>query len=762
MPSPTPTTAPDENRPAPDPDPDPDPDAGPGRGAGPGQAPIDGRPRWAGPLGWAAGAAAVMALRLWVVSTARFPRIVADETAYLAMARLLGGGPRWNLGMAATYGPGYSVLLAPWFALDLSPDTVYRAAMLTNVVAAGLTFVAVEALTRRLTTLAPPWSLAASAVAASLPGLAVTGTLAWSDAVTPLFFALVVLTVLRLVERPTVARGAVAGLTVVAGNVVHARLLPVVGVVLLVVVALAVQRRLAPPGAGAVVALTVAALVAARAAAGAVHDRLYEPGGQVTAGLSDADGVARVGRLALATTGQVWYLLATTAGLAGLGAWALAHRWWRDVGGLDTLRRRRGPGHGRPGADPSAAPVAGLRALDPVASTAVLAVLGLPFAAGAVFISGGARGDQAVYGRYNEMFVAVLVTCGFSALVATRTWAARGRALGLVVAATVATGGLVWLTRLDALKGGYTPYTILGLIALEPRGPQRLRTATAIAVALVVVVVAASAVRRARPAALLVLAALLVVVGTVRSLDQIGPDRGSDPRHAADLGAILEPGDEVVYLMDGDTSVVEQFYRYQLYTPDLVALRAFGPQWERGRTFIVTGTDQPELPAAGYRLAWVDAGTGAGLWVGPGARQEALAAAGELLPAGLAGISPAMERAEVRFTAGPALEGEDLRARVVVTRPAGEPWPGLDRTAPPAGRVRLGVLVHGEECGCTVADGRSDLARWLPGASTRLSLPVEVDLGDLEPGHYRVSAQLLREGEARFGAVATATVTVER
>ena len=47
--------------------------------------------------------------------------VVADEPAYLAMARLLGGGERWDLGLASTYGPAYSVLLAPWFALGLSP-----------------------------------------------------------------------------------------------------------------------------------------------------------------------------------------------------------------------------------------------------------------------------------------------------------------------------------------------------------------------------------------------------------------------------------------------------------------------------------------------------------------------------------------------------------------------------------------------------------------------------------------------------------------
>ena len=55
--------------------------------------------------------------------------------------------------------------------------------------------------------------------------------------------------------------------------------------------------------------------------------------------------------------------------------------------------------------------------------------------------------------------------------------------------------------------------------------------------------------------------------------------------------------------------------------------------------FVATGeadADQAQAVANGYRLVWVDPSSSNALWVGPGDRQDQLAAAGDLLsPAGL-------------------------------------------------------------------------------------------------------------------------------
>src|SRR5690606_4147224 len=123
--------------------------------------------------------------------------------------RYLAGGPKWNLGESASYMPLYSVVIAPGEALGLAPDAVYRWAVLTNVVLAALTFLAVEALARRTTPLTGWASVTVAALATSLPALVLSTRFAWSDNLAPLLFAVIALTGLRLLDDPTPRRVAV-------------------------------------------------------------------------------------------------------------------------------------------------------------------------------------------------------------------------------------------------------------------------------------------------------------------------------------------------------------------------------------------------------------------------------------------------------------------------------------------------------------------------------------------------------------------------
>lgn len=587
-------------------------------------------------VGLVVGAAVVMAVRAWVVSVSRFPRLVADETAYLAMARELAGGPRWNLGVATTYAPGYSLLLTPWFTLDLSADTIFRGAMATNVALAGATFLVVARLARRLTTLSSPVAHGAAAVSVSLPALAVTGTLAWSDALTPLCFALLALAVVRLLDAPTAGRAAAAAAAAVGGYVAHNRFLPLVGLVALVVVVLAARRRLGAVAAGAVVGGMAVFMGVERLARSALYDRLYEPGGQVGAADGKLSKLTQVPELAIAGTGQAWYLLATTGGLAGFGAFALLRAWWRSLGGTagvgDWIRRRGRPWAVGESPVPPGEPVAGLRRLDAGTLITLAALMALPFGTSTLVMTGASRADHAIYGRYNEMFVSLLVLCGLASLIATTAWRDRLRDAAVVVGVTGASGLLVWTTRLETLQGVQVAYSTLGLMALTPRGAHRLRTATVIGIALLLVLAGAALVRRGRGVVLLVVASALVLVGTVRSGDQIDSGDSPGPRHAVELGAILRPGEVVTYRLTDDLAMLRPFYRYQFYAPDVVAQRGFGPVWERGDPFVMSRIDDAELAAAGYRSAWADPTGEAGLWVAPGPRQDEMAAAGILRP----------------------------------------------------------------------------------------------------------------------------------
>ncbi|MBA3302585.1 MAG: hypothetical protein H0U26_01785, partial [Acidimicrobiia bacterium] len=82
----------------------------------------------------------VVAARLALGATMEGPRVFPDELGYLAAARhLAGGSPPWELGAAAFYHPGYSLLLVPAFWLTDDPSTLYRVALVVNAVLGGVT-----------------------------------------------------------------------------------------------------------------------------------------------------------------------------------------------------------------------------------------------------------------------------------------------------------------------------------------------------------------------------------------------------------------------------------------------------------------------------------------------------------------------------------------------------------------------------------------------------------------------------------------------
>lgn len=106
----------------------------------------------------AAGVIFTTLVRLAVTLDARAPQVVADETAYLAMARFSAGGPAWNLADAAPYMPLYSLLIAPAELFGFGPAATFRWAVVMNVMLAGVTsFVVVEALASHLAGMGRPW-----------------------------------------------------------------------------------------------------------------------------------------------------------------------------------------------------------------------------------------------------------------------------------------------------------------------------------------------------------------------------------------------------------------------------------------------------------------------------------------------------------------------------------------------------------------------------------------------------------------------------
>lgn len=708
----------------------------------------------------AVGALIAIILRYLLSLRAVLPEVVADETAYLSMARYLSGGPVWNLGTAATYGPGYSVLIAPLFRLGLSPEDTFRAVVMVNALLGGALVLALEGVVRRLTAFARPASIAVATVAACLPALVVTANHAWSDNLAPVTFAVLLLALLRLMERPSARRAVVLVLVEVAAYGVHGRFAPLAVVVLAVLAILAWQRRLSFVAAGVATVTMAAGMYVVSALSDRLYDALYDPGGALTQTTMNLDRVLRVGPLTISASGQLWYLVITTAGLAGFGAVALARSSWRQA---VPVRRRLAARFGE--YDRTVAPPRfddlGLRAVDGLTTAVVVAMIGISFVVSAGFMADRPRPDQLVYGRYNDTLVGPLFVLGFAALATSVPLRRRLTDLAWVVAMAVATGALVWTTRFEVLKGPFAPTTILGLLAIEELGTQRLRVATAIGVVLILVVVAVSLLPRRTLPALLVLTAMLVGVGSWRASERYRTMAPARPQTIEALAGVIGP-DDVVWFALAEGASVHGLYRFPFYAPQLRTRTINGgPVWDQGHEFVMADADQPDAVANGYRLVWVDPSSANALWVGPGDRQDELAAEGDLLsPAGLSAPAPGDDTTTIEFVEPPVSDGERVAAVVEVDRPTTEPWPTLGPGGDPQGRVRIGVQLIDPACDCAITEGRQDFDHWVDGDDDDLVVDLDVAFPDVPPGDYSVSVQILRENVARFGEDARAPVTV--
>ncbi|MEV5827135.1 hypothetical protein AB0L25_16300 [Spirillospora sp. NPDC052242] len=363
------------------------------------------------------GFLAQASVRLWFARGRTGPAANPDETGYLVAARWLAGGPGGDLSGFTFYQGGYPLLLAPayWFSRD--PATVYTIVMAINAVAGAALFPLGYAAARRLG-LGPRAALPVSFGAALLPASAFFGAFALTDALLPALVLGWLLALDRFALRGRLPDAVLASLVVAYASAVHTRGTVLLAVHLAALAALLVLRRGAR---GAAAGLAVAAAGYALGAAGnaLLRDALYpggarDLGGVLTARLTTPDGQA----WALSgAAGQVWYLIVSTWGLAGVGLVALA---------AVVVRRR------------TAAP-------DRITAAAALAaVCGVAYAASAALPDEHRVGNFA-YGRYLACTATVFALVGAATLLRARPRAAAGAGAGALV---LLAGTALWV-------GGY-------------------------------------------------------------------------------------------------------------------------------------------------------------------------------------------------------------------------------------------------------------------------------------------------------------------
>ncbi|MEV4010196.1 hypothetical protein AB0J35_06840 [Nonomuraea angiospora] len=381
----------------------------------------------------AAGWVAHVALRLWLYRYHTGPVANPDETGYLLAARWLAGGPGADLTGSTFYQGGYPLLLVPIFWLTSDPVLAYRLVAGVGSMAAASAYPLAYLLLRRMG-LGRRAALITAFVAALSPALVVFSGLALTDAILPVLVLAWLLALHDLVAYGSARAGAVAGALAAFAMATHLRGTVVLAVCVLTVVVVSVRGKVAASVRGraagpAVAAPAVRAAVAALASAavvavagkvlnGALGAALYPGGPRDLSGLLVSRLTSLEGQAwALSgAAGQLWYLVAGTWGLAGVGL----------AGAAATLVRRSAPYAHRV-----------------LAGTLLLTTLGIAYASSAALPDEHRVGNY-VYGRYLACVAVAWTLAGLIVLVKGGRLAVVRHALAAAGLMAVTGGVAAW------------------------------------------------------------------------------------------------------------------------------------------------------------------------------------------------------------------------------------------------------------------------------------------------------------------------------
>lgn len=552
-----------------------------------------------------AGTAFVVWLgRWWFSGDRRITHISPDEPSQLAIARWLAGG-RWNMFDHATWQPALGTLLSPvyWFTDDA--ETVVRIALAFNALLGGLAAAVLTALLVRLTPLPLHVCALVGVVVGVAPASLSASSFIWAESLVSLTFlgAAVLLIDAERSGRWQLALGALA--VAVAGYTSHSRLLPLVGTTAFLTIGLALWRRrwrLAVGLAAATAGMMLASITYTRWLLDNIWD---DPTDQNTVGAVWQRAQEPLD-VAQATVGQLWYQLAATFGLFGLGAVVLVRALWRrSPDGVDTVAAR------------------------------LVTVLLVPqTAVSAVFMSGRTRSDQLIYGRYNDAVVWPVIALGL-AWIGWRfrdgiRWRHVATAGGVLIA-LVASGLAVERWHGDAIRSSYGVRSMIaGLLAFvdgnDVLDAQRVTLITAGVFGCLIVLIAAAQVRDARPLVVAVTASaavLMMAVGAVRT-ERVADLRLNGWANAVAVREIdeLVPEGAVLGMRpvpDSQDPIVrwitqrQRFQLYQMFLPHRTFVRDRGVDDDVG-PYVFAPLRDPDLTQAGAELVWTDPSSQIGLW----------------------------------------------------------------------------------------------------------------------------------------------------
>ena len=450
---------------------------------------------------------ACLAVLVWATFASRGASVRPDELGFLLNGWVLTGHHETFFGaeFRSFYTAGYGFVTAGAAIVGRGIDTQYRLSLLVNIGLVIATAAALARLAFRHLAVARNTARTLGIVVALTPAVAANSLFAWSETLNRFLFVAVALLAYEHVTRPRWSTSVPIGIASSFAVIAHGRftLLPALAVVLLLVAATQAPRRLLAVTLGGVVAAVVSWWVFTRINVSLRRDLYPAAGGKEGRMVDKLTTPSNLPSLGRSATGQLWYVLATSFGLAAVG---LAMNMRSVVLGL---RRARN--------------------LQWLAPTFLFLSAGSVALASALQLLRVIRPDHLVYGRYLEAVAPVFVLIGLAAVTGGSAFARRAWGFGIagVVACAAVLAAAAGRDELRAMTAESKFFAIPNAIALDwalkltkPAGYLSL-TLAFVALALALFLIA----RRSAPVFLVVLATLSLVFTAFTAARTVVPYR---------------------------------------------------------------------------------------------------------------------------------------------------------------------------------------------------------------------------------------------
>ena len=390
---------------------------------------------------------ACLVVLVWATFASRGASVRPDELGFLLNGWVLTGHHETFFGaeFRSFYTAGYGFVTAAAAVVGRGIDAQYRLSLIANIGLVVATAATLARLAFRHLAVSRATARTLGIIVALAPAVAANSLFAWSETLNRFLFVAVVLLAHEHVTRPrwstSIPIGVMSSFMVIA----HGRftLLPALAVALLVIAAAQAPRRLLVLTIGGVLATVVSWWVFTRINVSLRRDLYPAAGGKEGRMVDKLTTPSNLPSLGRSATGQLWYVLATSFGLAAVG---LAMNVRSVVFGL---RRARN--------------------LQWLAPAFLFLSAGSVALASALQLLRVIRPDHLVYGRYLEAVAPVFVLIGLAAVVGGSGFARRAWSIGIaaVVACAAVLAVAAGRDELRSMIAGNKFFAIPNAIALD-------------------------------------------------------------------------------------------------------------------------------------------------------------------------------------------------------------------------------------------------------------------------------------------------------